>query len=330
MANLPKSRVDDHDNPFHHTGVDFFGPMFVKERKQRNRGRVKVYGCVFVCMSIKAVHIEIVSDLSTEAFLAALKRFIGRRAIPVHIYSDNETNFIGANNQLRELYALIQSDDFQTQVDEFATSKRISWHFNPPLSPHFGGIWEAAIKSFKHHLKRYRFVGDLLFTYEELNTLAIEIEAILNSRPLCRISTNPNDPVALTSAHLLVGRLLTMLPEDNYTSVVENRLTSWQLINKTRQNFWRRWHVEYLNEMQKWINSDAELQPGMTVIIIDKNQSCGATRTNSEGPLWRRQRDPSRHSQNSSRNISTQCEIDLSFTKRSLIINAYDTLLAER
>jgi len=226
-------------------------------------------------MSIKAVHIELVSDLTTEAFFAALRRFMGRRAVPAHIYSDNGTNFIGANNQLRELYALVESEEFKTRINEFATSKKISWHFNPPLSPHFGGIWEAAVKSFKHHFKRV--VGNLLFTYEELNTLAIEIEAILNSRPLCPISTDPNDPLALTPAHLLVGRTFTMLPEDNLISVPANRLTSWRLITKVRQDFWRRWHIEYLNKLQKrqeWINSSPDLKRDAVVILIDRNQPC--------------------------------------------------------
>ncbi|XP_015189653.1 PREDICTED: uncharacterized protein LOC107073478 [Polistes dominula] len=137
MGDLPSSRVQE-ATAFSHVGVDFFGPIYAKEKKHRNKGRVKIYGCIFICMTIKAVHIELVSDLTTDAFLAAFRRFVSRRAVPTHIYSDNGTNFVGANNQLRELYALIESKEYKTKVHNFAVDHRISWHFNPPLSPHFG------------------------------------------------------------------------------------------------------------------------------------------------------------------------------------------------
>ncbi|XP_029171588.1 uncharacterized protein LOC114940941 [Nylanderia fulva] len=273
MADLLKARLDN-VTPFYHTGVEYFGPILVKEKKHRNRSSIKVYGCIFICMSTKAIHIEIVTDLSTDAFIASLKRFVSRRGVPAHIYLNNGTNFVGAKNQFREL-SLIGSEEFCTQLHEFTLENRIEWHFNPPNSPHFGGLWEAAVKSSKLHLKRVR--RDLLFTYVELNTLAVEIEAILNSRPLCPLSIDPNDPIALTPAHLLIGRPFTMLPKTDFSCVADNRLSIWQLITKIRQEFWRQWQLEYLTELQKrqkWIKKDVNLKLNSIVLLIDKNHPC--------------------------------------------------------
>ncbi|XP_066596555.1 uncharacterized protein [Prorops nasuta] len=274
MADLPASRVDI-SNPFSHTGIDFFGPMFIKEKKYRNKKRIKVYGCVFICMSSKAVHIEIVSELTSDAFIAALRRFVGRRGVPAHIYSDNGTNFVGAHRELKELYVMLESEEFKDKRNNYVLKNKIHWHFNPPLSPHFGGLWEAAVKSFKYHFKRV--VGDRLLTIEELLTFVVEIEAILNSRPLCPISSDPNDPLVLTSAHLLIGKPLTMLPESNVSSLPDKRLNNWQLIQKIRMDFWRRWQIEYLTELQKrskWIQPARNITKDSVVLLIDKNQPC--------------------------------------------------------
>lgn len=274
MADLPKTRITE-SPAFSHVGVDFFGPMLIKEKRDRNRSFIKTYGCVFVCLACKAVHIELATDLSSEGFLAAFDRFIGRRGVPEHVYSDNGTNFVGASKELREIYDLFETPDFRKAIGTYAIAKRIEWHFNPPLSPHFGGIWEAAVKSFKHHLKRV--LKDQKLTYEQINTLLIQIEAILNSRPLCSLSTDPNDPVSITPAHLLVGRPFNVLPEKSVLSVPDNRLSTYKFLSKVRQDFWNKWHKEYLHELQtrqKWHDSNAELIVGSVVILMDDITYC--------------------------------------------------------
>jgi len=136
-------------------------------------------------MASKAVHLELVSNLTSEAFIAALKSFIARRGLIDHLYSDNGTNFVGAN---RELKAFFKSEEFLRQVHNYAAKTQFQWHFFPPNSPHFGGLWEAGVKSLKYHWKRT--VGKALLTFEEFRTLITQIEACLHSRPLIALSSN--------------------------------------------------------------------------------------------------------------------------------------------
>jgi transposase InsO family protein len=173
-----------------------------------------------ICLATRAVHIELVSDLTTEAFIAALRRFISRRGHCATILSDNGTNFVGADRELNELRALFQSDEHNEKIQSFLTDRKIQWRFNPPNSPHFGGLWEAAVKSFKRHL--IRVVGTEVLIYEHFNTLVIEIEAILNSRPITPISSDPNDPPVLARGHFLIGDALTSLHERDFRDIPPN------------------------------------------------------------------------------------------------------------
>ncbi|XP_017797032.1 PREDICTED: uncharacterized protein LOC108570076 [Habropoda laboriosa] len=271
MGNLPAARVTE-SRPFTHTGVDYCGPFFIKEKKLRNRNRVKIYIAVFVCLAVKAVHLEVVSDLTSEGFIAALRRFIARRGFCISLHSDNGTNFVGANNELRELRDLLRSDDHNNRVQAFLSDRLIEWHFIPPQAPHFGGLWEAAVKSFKYHLKRV--AGAELFTFESFNTLIIEIESILNSRPLTPISSDPNDLLVLTPGHFLIGDSLTSLRERDFRDVPANRLSSWQQIQKVKQHFWARWHREYLNELvtrSKWSSGSHTITEGTIVLLREDN-----------------------------------------------------------
>ncbi|XP_076660965.1 uncharacterized protein LOC143364560 [Halictus rubicundus] len=271
MGNLPSARVTE-ARPFTNTGVDYCGPFYIKERRHRNRNRIKVYVAVFVCLAVKAIHLELVSDLTTEAFIAALRRFIARRGFCVSLHSDNGTNFVGAQNKLKELRELLKSDDHNQKVQTFLADKSIEWNFIPPRAPHFGGLWEAAVKSFKYHLTRV--AGTDLFTFEDLNTLIIEIESILNSRPLTPISTDPNDLLAITPGHFLIGDSLTSLRERDFTDTPTNRLSSWQHIQQIKQHFWNRWHREYLNELtrrSKWTKGSHAIKEGTIVLLKEDN-----------------------------------------------------------
>ena len=271
MGNLPTVRINQ-SRVFSKVGVDYCGPFYTKERLRYNRAKIKTYVTIFICMSTKAVHIEVVRDLTTESFLATLKRFIGRRGLPSKIYADNGSNFCGAKNELHELYNLLSSHEFKDKITDYMHEKAIEWHFIPPRAPNFGGLWEAAVKSFKHHLKRS--VDDRILAYDELETVCVEIEAILNSQPLTPLSSDPNDLEALTPGHFLIGDSLRRLPEQNYQDTPDNRLSAWEQLTKIKQRFWDRWHLEYLNTLisrKKQSISGEKLEPGLMVLIADDN-----------------------------------------------------------
>ncbi|KMQ88602.1 hypothetical protein RF55_11884 [Lasius niger] len=125
----------------------------------------------------------------------------------------------------------------------------IDWSFIPAYSPHFGGLWEAGIKSVKHHLKRV--AANALLTFEEFYTLLVQIEAILNSRPLTPLSSDPNDFSCLTPAHFLIGRPFNAVSDPNVLYIKESRLSIWQRLQQIQQNLWERWNKEYISELQR-------------------------------------------------------------------------------
>jgi len=271
MSDVPSCRFKM-TRAFVNTGVDLAGPFLCKESKRRN---AKIYKCwlvMFVCLCTRAVYIDIVSELSTAAFLSSLDRFISRRGVPSTIYSDLGTNFVGAARELKEIRdVLMEAND---QIKSYCAERQISWQFNPPSAPTFGGSWEAAIKSMKHHLKRV--IGDRPLTYEEYSTLLAKIEAIMNSRPLCPVSSNPSDGFDyLTPGHFLVGApLLLSRPEEDMSNQPINFRSRWQLITRSVQDFWRRWSQEYIHTLMhrpKWDTTSPNLIPGKMILLSDKN-----------------------------------------------------------
>jgi len=163
MGELPSTRVQS-SRPFLTTGVDYVGPISLRLGTPRSKTITKGYIATYVCFVTKAVHIEVVISLSTEAFLAAMRRFIARRGKPRTICSDNGTNIQGAANELHAIYKMLQSTSQMATVEVFLATEGCEWKFIPPHGPHFGGLWEAAVKSMKYHLRRT--LGSQVATYE--------------------------------------------------------------------------------------------------------------------------------------------------------------------
>lgn len=267
MGQLPSARVQP-SRPFLNTGTDFAGPFHVKQGLVRSKTTIKCYIAIFVCLATKAIHLELVTGLTSDAFIAALRRFTARRGKCLHLFSDNGTNFVGANNELKELRDLFHSEQHQNKMADYASGEQLQWHFIPPRAPHFGGLWEASVKSMKYHLKRV--AGNAVLTMEEFTTLLTQIEACLNSRPITVLSNDSSDPSYLCPGHFLIGAPLMSYPEPCLSDLSESRLSRWQRVQKLYQQLWQRWSTDYLNSLQqrgKWISPESNLQPGMVVLI---------------------------------------------------------------
>ncbi|XP_049290621.1 uncharacterized protein LOC125767774 isoform X1 [Anopheles funestus] len=270
MGDLPTCRVTAAPT-FQRVGLDFAGPIMLKSGIRRVTA-TKGYVCLFVCMVTKAIHLEAVENLSTGAFLAALRRFVSRRGIPEEIYSDNATNFVGAKHELRELYEMFKDETSKQGIFQFCQEKEVTWKMIPPNAPHFGGIWEAGVKSVKSVLKRVYKSASLTIT--DFYTLLCQIEAMLNSRPLYALSNDPHDLDCLTPAHFTIDRPLIGVAEPSYLDLPENRLDKWQRLQQLRQHFWRRWQKEYLSELQtrhKWTKVKDNIKEGALVLMKEDN-----------------------------------------------------------
>lgn len=151
MGDLPSFRVQPSLRAFIHCGVDYVGPFQVRYAPGRGRKSYKAYVALFICMVTRALHLDLVSDYTTPAFLAAYKRFCARRRVPSYMYSDNAKNFRGAQ---RELALAWKTATRNPELLISLAEEGVAWHFLPRSAPHFGGLWEAGVKSMKHHLKR--------------------------------------------------------------------------------------------------------------------------------------------------------------------------------
>lgn len=262
MADLPQERVMPDDPPFTRVGADYFGPFEVK----RGRTLLKKYGVIFTCLAIRAVHIELASSLDTDSCINAIRRFIARRGQVKEIRSDNGTNFVAANRELKAAIADWNTSEFQHLFHQHG----IKWTFNPPTASHHGGAWERLIRSIRKVLNST--TREQILDEEGLHTVLCEAESIINSRPITRASSDPNDLEALTPNHLLLLKTTPSLPPGLFDQDDLYSRRRWRQVQYMSNLFWKRWTKEYLpqlQERQRWATSSRNFAEGDVVLLVD-------------------------------------------------------------
>ena len=220
---------------------------------------------------MKAAHLELVSDLTADAFISTLRRFIASRGKPKLLWSDHGTNLVGANKELDQLADFPDDQKTQKSISQFCTSQKIVWKFIPERSPHFGGLWESCVKSVKYHLKR--ILSGVKLAFEEYSTVLAQVEACLNSHPLVAPLSGDDDQCDnLTPGHFLIGRPLEALPDPAFSYRPVTLLRQWHLCQSLLQHFWQKWSADYLASLKrytKWHKPLANLSVG-DVIVLNK------------------------------------------------------------
>lgn len=268
MANLVEERVTP-KRPFTDVSIDYCGPFEVKRYSGRCRSLVKVWVAVFVCMATRAIHLELVHNLTSEAFIDAFQNFASRRGYCAQIISDNAKTFVGAKRQMLEIEEIFRKS---AQASFFVT-RGIEWKFIMPRSPSQGGSHEVAVKLFKHHL--WRVVGANVLSVTELSSLIVRIEGCLNSRPLAVQSDDPNDHIVVTPSQLLTGHSLVAAPP--VETLHENEPITNRNLKKVQywhQDIWRQWQSDYINSLQcrgRWQTKQKNLEIDDIVLIKEDN-----------------------------------------------------------
>ena len=272
MADLPKERLIPYQPPFTYTGLDFFGPFYVKG----SRSTVKVYGCIFVCFNSRAVHIEDVSSLETDTFIQALVRFISVRGCPKEIWSDNGTNFTGAEKELRLSVQDLNEERIKSELHfrevEWYSCPLPKWRFQPPAASHMSGVWERLIRSVRKAMRAVLGSQGALVGLETLRTVFAEVTSILNSRPICPSSDDPNDLEPLTPNHLLLQRRNLFVPPGVFAKEDLYSRKQWRHAQFIADCFWSRWIREYVPTLQqrhKWLLSKRNLAVNDLVLVVD-------------------------------------------------------------
>ena len=271
MGALPDFRTSGPLCAFTRVGVDYAGPFLVKQG--RGRPKQKRYVAVFTCLQTRACHFEMVSSLDAEGFKMALTRFCARRGTLQLVISDNGSNFVAAEKELREAVKALSGDE--TVAAEMAI-RGIQWKFNPPRAPHFGGIFERVVQSMKKVMQSVLHKADI--TEKELATAIIQAEGLLNVKPLTVISSEEDDLRPLTPIHFLIGHndisnAMEVIPEGQV-----HPSHRWRYLQHLNRATWRRWLKELvprLNVTSKWQKQQKNVNVGDIMLVMEDNTPRG-------------------------------------------------------
>ncbi|XGW22651.1 hypothetical protein V3C99_005119 [Haemonchus contortus] len=251
MPPLPKDRTVL-TRPFQSVGCDFMGPFHSKNNE-------KYYVSLYTCLTTRAVHLEVVEDMSTGAFLNSFIRFISRRGVPTIIRTDCGTNF-KLGQQITEKMSS-PNESTGDSVMSYSSNHRIQWVFNPPGAPWMGGAWERLVGSVKRAFTKS--VGRKRLSHAQLYTIMTQIEAIINTRPLTTISNANTDDIPLRPIDFLQNSLKYSLAEMDKEEgtdptfdpkLIQTATQAKQAIQHAEQvssRFWDRWYTEYLTALRE-------------------------------------------------------------------------------
>ncbi|KAL8567647.1 hypothetical protein ACOMHN_054459 [Nucella lapillus] len=267
MADLPEERTQPAP-PFSHTGIDCFGPFEACE----GRRNVKRWGLIFTCLASRAIHLEVLEDMSTDAFLCALRRFIALRGNVKTLRSDMGTNFVSAAKELKKYMNAVNKE----KISEEMLKRNCEFVFNPPTASHFGGAWERIIRTVREVMQGLLSKHGSRLTTTALVTLFCEVAAIVNNRPLTTDDLDdPHSTAPLTPNHLLTIKPEPIFPLiglfDEADLYCRKR---WRRVQYLLEQFWSRWRLEYLASLQtrrKWYHAPDAVCTGMLVLVVDES-----------------------------------------------------------
>ena len=266
-ADLPEKRTTEAP-PFTYCGSDCFGPFIIKE----GRRELKRWGVIFTCFGCRAIHIETVISMNTDSFILALRRFIARRGPVRSIRSDNGGNYVGVEGELKQ--ALKEMD--REKIAGFLLKNScdwIEWEKNPPTASHMGGVWERQIRSVRNVLSSSLRTHAARLNDESLRTLLVEVEAIVNSRPLAVDTLTDQSIEPITPSHLLTMKSKVVFPPPGIFQKADVYCRKrWRAVQFLANEFWRRWRQEYLQIMQERKTENVaqrNIQINDIVLVVD-------------------------------------------------------------